>query len=262
MDSRCLYRGNRTEIHVVEHPNWGACVRKTLRAFCDVESERRQVQREVFLQNYVQHPGIVPAYGHDGPSLYRRYVRGPTLSEGADSTVELGVDRAITTVRELCMILETMHAGSAGQRLVHGDVTPSNMYWEDGRVVLSDFDMALLTEAGRGAVEPEARRAAATTLRGTPRFLPPEVMRGEPLSPASDVYQASLLLAWLLVAQLRRQTRGLSSSHVPLREHWAGAQAWHVPAREVLERYGWAKGLDPDPACRPTASQLLALLGH
>ena len=72
--------------------------------------------------------------------------------------------------------------------LVHGDIKAQNvMLADDGRVVLMDF----------GAGRDLARRPQAASA-GTPMYLAPEVIRGEPLSARSDIYALGAVLFHLL----------------------------------------------------------------
>lgn len=70
--------------------------------------------------------------------------------------------------------------------VVHGDVKPENvLLTPDGRAVLIDFGTAM-------RVGDEQRRF------GTPGFSAPEVLAGEDLSPAADVYSLAALAVFLL----------------------------------------------------------------
>lgn len=69
--------------------------------------------------------------------------------------------------------------------LVHRDVSPGNVLLGiDGRVLLVDFGIALFP--GR------ARRTRPRAVRGTPDFLAPEQLRGEPLDARTDLYALAL----------------------------------------------------------------------
>ena len=71
------------------------------------------------------------------------------------------------------------------QGLVHRDIKPANlMRGSDGRTRLADLGLATSIEA----VELDGVEDGQRKLVGTPQFLAPEVIRGEPASPASDLY--------------------------------------------------------------------------
>lgn len=71
------------------------------------------------------------------------------------------------------------------QGLVHRDIKPANlMRGSDGRTRLADLGLATSIEA----VEVDGTENEQRILVGTPQFLAPEVVRGDPASPASDLY--------------------------------------------------------------------------
>lgn len=71
------------------------------------------------------------------------------------------------------------------QGLVHRDIKPANlMRGSDGRTRLADLGLATSIEA----VEVDGVEDGQRKLVGTPQFLAPEVIRGDPASPASDLY--------------------------------------------------------------------------
>lgn len=76
-------------------------------------------------------------------------------------------------------------AYAQSQGLVHRDIKPANlMRGSDGRTRLADLGLATSIEA----VEVDGTENEQRTLVGTPQFLAPEVIRGDPASPASDLY--------------------------------------------------------------------------
>lgn len=112
------------------------------------------------------------------------YIDGPSLKQvfqqGAWRIGDL-----LGWFRELCDALG--HAHAIG--VVHGDLKPSNVLvrTQDNRCCLLDF----------GLHAPEALRTVSTNesiVLGSPRFIPPEHIRREPLGPAADVYGLGVLL--------------------------------------------------------------------
>lgn len=120
--------------------------------------------------------------------------------------------------RTLHEILDVFRQAAAGlcdahaQQLVHRDFKPQNvLIGHDGRVRVSDFGLAL-------DISPVGATADKPTIDGTPAYLAPELLRGQPPSFQSDQYafcvslrgalsNAQPLPAWLT----RVLVRGLAS---------------------------------------------------
>ena len=136
----------------------------------------------------VRHPNVVTIYGaerigtHVG--LWMEFIRGRTLHEALAQGGPFEPPAVAAIGVELAGALGAVH--DAG--LVHGDIKAQNvMLADDGRVVLMDF----------GAGRDLARRPQAASA-GTPMYLAPEVIRGEPLSARSDIYALGAVLFHLL----------------------------------------------------------------
>ncbi len=256
-----LFRGNRTEILLIEHPTYGRCAQKRLLAFCDVQSERARIRGEATLQMQAHQLGVVPVLGHDSASLYRHYVPGLTLAQWVERKPKtIPPAQALSIIGSLCQTVAglhqpplvrapALHLPAPRLAIVHRDITPSNVYLDQHLVLLSDFGLAFAGEPPR----------PSEFLQGSPRFLPPELLAGHAPGPAGDVYQVALLLAWLIQEQLRRFTPA-SLHGSPVGQQWACAQAWHEPARQALKAHRCDGALDPNPRARPSAQELCSLL--
>ena len=113
-----------------------------------------------------------------GPSRYLLAERGP-----------FGASEAALVGQDVCRALSAVH--HAG--LVHGDIKAENIIREDGgRIVLTDFGSGQHQKAGTDEI---ARRT------GTPLYLAPEGLLGEPHSVASDTYAVGVLLYHLVTGE-------------------------------------------------------------
>ena len=132
-------------------------------------------------------------------------------------------------------------------RIVHRDLKPANVLLENGQVRLADFGIARI--AGETSI------TASGFVMGTAAYLAPEVIRGQPPSPACDVYAAGVTLYELLAGE------------PPFTGHVAAIMHGHLesePARPGgLPDRLWeliAACLSKDPAGRPSAANLAQAL--
>lgn len=139
------------------------------------------------------HPNVVTVYGaeiHDGRvGLWMEFIRGRSLEQLLQDQGSLGAREAALIGIDLCRALAAVHRIG----VVHRDVKAQNaMRAAGGRIVLMDFGTGI--EVSQGG---EARRDGMT---GTPFYMAPEVLRGEPATPRSDIYSLGVLLYRLVTA--------------------------------------------------------------
>ncbi|HEV8628736.1 MAG TPA: protein kinase [Thermoanaerobaculia bacterium] len=140
----------------------------------------------------VRHANVVVVHGadvHDGRvGLWTDLVEGQTLEAQLQAQGPLSAREAALVGIDLCHALAAVH----DKGLVHGDVKTANVMRErGGRIVLMDF----------GTVKELRANGEATVTRGTPVTLAPELLRGEALSPAADVYSLGALLYRLVTGR-------------------------------------------------------------
>ncbi|HYP90867.1 MAG TPA: serine/threonine-protein kinase, partial [Polyangiaceae bacterium] len=156
---------------------------------------------EAFVRRFVEeakiavelsHPNIVPVYelGVEQGTYYiaMELCEGLTLTEVLADTGPLDAAEGAHVGIEICRALDYAHRRG---NVVHRDVTPRNVLVdEEGAVRLIDFGIAAPVSPG-----PEAARIEVF---GSPGHMPPEQLRGQRLSPATDVFAVGVLLieAW------------------------------------------------------------------
>lgn len=134
------------------------------------------------------HPHIVPVFEAgvmDGQhALVFEYVDGGTLAEARKGKGPMQAREAVELMIGVLDALATAHA----QGIVHRDLKPSNLLLgKDGRARVMDFGIAARVAAGGDGL-----------IAGTPGYMSPEAARGEPPTPAMDVFAAGMLLGELL----------------------------------------------------------------
>jgi serine/threonine protein kinase len=155
-------------------------------------------QREARALKNLAHPNIVPFYGlfqtEEFTFLLEEYIDGPTLRDILRKKPNgMDIFEVMKYIKALCSALGYAHS----RGVVHCDIKPGNvMISSGGQVYLADFGIA--------------RHAQSTTTTiasaGTPAYMAPEQIRGEEVTPATDVYELGILFYELLTG--RRPFRG------------------------------------------------------
>ncbi len=145
--------------------------------------------REAKVTARLEHPHILPVYdfGRQDDVLYlvMPLLTGGSLRERARAGV--ASTDAIAWLRAVGSALDFAH----GEGVVHRDVKPANALFDrTGRIYLSDFGLAKERES-------ESLTVAGTVL-GTPVYMSPEQVRGEPATARSDQYALGVLAYYLL----------------------------------------------------------------
>jgi serine/threonine protein kinase len=154
----------------------------------------RRFEREARLLEKLNHPHIVPFYGlfrtHDFCLILERFIDGFTLKDLLQQRRNrpLPLHDILTYFKALCAALGFAHVNG----VIHCDVKPGNVMVErGGQIYLTDFGVARYNET------------TTTTLAGagTPAYMAPEQIRGEKITPSTDVYALGLVLYELLAGR-------------------------------------------------------------
>ncbi|MFC6879193.1 MULTISPECIES: serine/threonine-protein kinase [Actinomadura] len=189
----------------------------------------------------LRHPGIITVHDvvvADGrPWIVMELLSGRSLDRVLADEGPLEPRRAAAIGAELLDALRAAHA----EGVLHRDVKPANVFQrDDGRAVLTDFGIATLAD--------EASLTRPGALIGSPAYMAPERVRGEPGGPPSDLYSLGATLYALV------EGRPPFARSAPL--SMLGAVLTEEPARP--RRAGplgplLLRLLDKDPARRPSA---------
>ncbi len=151
--------------------------------------------REAQILARVSDPGIVQIYdvGHAEEGLYyvTELVEGESLARRLRRGGALPVWDACAIAEQLCRALEHAHR----QHIVHRDIKPANVLLSRrGEVKVGDLGIARLAEGG-------TTDGGTATIVGTPRYMAPEQASGQPVTPATDVYSAGIVLYEMLAGE-------------------------------------------------------------
>ena len=152
-------------------------------------------RREARAAAALNHPHVVAVHDwgetSDAAFLVMQLVDGPSLRDVLHHHGRLSVTAASAMVLTAASGIAAAH--EAG--LVHRDVKPENLLVDgEGRVRVTDFGLARATASANVTFDDG-------TLVGSPHYLSPEAVQGDPLTPAADVYALGVILYEALVGE-------------------------------------------------------------
>jgi eukaryotic-like serine/threonine-protein kinase len=135
------------------------------------------------------------------PFLVMEYVRGKSLGHRLANGETFTVSEIARIARHAALGLAAAH----DMLLIHRDIKPDNILLEDGsaRALIADFGLVR-------AVEQDFQISQPGQLMGTPLFMSPEQVDGNPLTPASDLFSLGSVLYVLCTGQLPFRAKRIS----------------------------------------------------
>jgi|GEM_PF-4435612 len=144
----------------------------------------------------LNHPNIMSIYDFDSTDD-NQYFMVIELLQGQDLSDVLNqhiLDEQLFTVDEVAHFMRGAAAGLsyAHQKgIIHRDIKPSNIFLtQDNRVVVMDFGIAKMNS--------QASLTQSGAVVGTPRYLSPEQIMGQPIDHRIDIYALGIVLYQLL----------------------------------------------------------------
>lgn len=221
-------------------------------AFADDEAYRRRFVHEARAAADVRHPNLVTIFDAgdvDGRDFIAvQYVEGPTLQESIEREGAFDVEQLLDVAKGLGGALDALHE----RGIVHRDIKGSNVLFANGVPLLTDFGLAkgpsytVLTKPGQ--------------VLGTLEYLAPELIKGQPATPASDIYAFGCLLYQCVAGRTPFGDRSLFAVGIAHLDEEpadpaAGREPWPAGLSDAL-----LAGLRKDPAERPASAGAYAAL--
>jgi serine/threonine protein kinase/tetratricopeptide (TPR) repeat protein len=167
---------------------------KTIRANVSDPAATERLRREARAAARVNHPNICQLYdvGSEDGQFYiaMELLEGePLSSRMAEGPLPLG--EAVTITLTTLSALDALHRHS----LIHRDLKPSNIFLTPHGVKLLDFGLA------RPLDEQDVQLTTPGMLMGTPRYLAPEQLQGQPADHRGDLFSTGVVLYEMITGQ-------------------------------------------------------------
>ncbi len=149
-------------------------------------------KQELRLARRITHRNVVRTYdlGEVDGTYYitMELVRGTTVATLIREAGRLDVPATLTIGKQVCRALELAHE----EGVIHRDVKPQNLLVDhSGFLKVMDFGIARLAEH---RTEPGQALTAAGVVVGTPQYMAPEQLFGEPVDGRADLYATGAVL--------------------------------------------------------------------
>jgi serine/threonine-protein kinase len=251
-----LGEGGMARVYRAVHLGLGRTVAvKVMKGGAGSDEERaRRFEREARLASRLHHPHILSTidFGRaPGGTLYlvTEFVPGRMLFDLIREEGRLPLSRIFGLFHQVLAAVEEAHAG----RVIHRDLKPENILVTDLRsgedfVKVLDFGIAVIAADVPGGPRPTIGDAVA----GTPGYMAPEQILGQPATERSDIYALGVILFELLTGRLPFEDDAPVSLLARQLEHEPPTLARAAPGRiftPAIERVV-ARAMARDPADR------------
>ncbi|HYN82802.1 MAG TPA: serine/threonine-protein kinase [Gemmatimonadaceae bacterium] len=159
---------------------------------------RARFRREIQVAAQLQHPHIVTllSAGEDGNLVYYTmpFIEGESLKSAVEQKGPLGVKEVIRVLYDVTDALSYAHA----RGVVHRDIKPANILRSGAHSLVTDFGVAKALNAAMSS-SPMTSTGMAI---GTPAYMAPEQLAGDPTADHRiDIYAVGLLAYELLAGK-------------------------------------------------------------
>jgi serine/threonine protein kinase len=223
---------------------------------------KQRFLREARAAASLHHPNIITIHdlGEEGKVTY--IVMELLLGKGLKALIREGALLTLETKLSVMMQVADGLNHAHGRGIIHRDIKPGNIHLEPGDIVkILDFGIARI---------PASQLTRSGARLGTPLYMSPEQIRGEPTDERSDIFSTGIVFYALVTSihPFRDKTTSASLENIlyqrelRLDEHMPGAPGGLRPiletclAKDPDHRYGSMAELGR--ACRNLRQELIA----
>ena len=157
----------------------------------------QRFKQELLLASKISHKNILRIHDFnefEGTNyITMAFIEGRDLNQLLKEEGPLSLERTLKIVRQLCEALDAAHA----EGVVHRDFKPHNvLVGKDDHVYVSDFGLATSLESAQLGM------TRTGMVVGTPRYMSPEQVEGNPVDSRSDIYSLGLVFYEMATGQV------------------------------------------------------------
>ncbi|SFO88029.1 Serine/threonine protein kinase [Actinomadura madurae] len=205
---------------------------------------RREVTAARRVHRFCTAPVIDAELDQDPPYIVTEYIDGPNLEKAVRDKGPLpGSD-----LEGLAVGVATALAAIHGAGIVHRDLKPANVLLSSTGPRVIDFGIARALDAPNGPTR-------TGQFVGTPAYIAPEVLRGEPVEQASDVFSWGCVVAYAGTGRPPFHATTVAETFRRIEHDEPDLAGLDPRLRDIV-----AAALGKDPRNRPTARQILTRL--
>ncbi len=192
-------RGGMAEVYKSTHPELGRdlAIKILHPHYTDTPGFIERFRREARAAAALRHPNIVQIYDFDvaEDGLYymvMEYIEGIALEKHlARKEGPMTIEEALPLFQQIAAAVHFAHQ----KETIHRDIKPANIMLDpDNHIYLADFGIAQIVGA--------TRLTESGVATGTPSFMAPEQVLGQPLTTAVDIYALGVILYQMLTGHM------------------------------------------------------------
>jgi|GEM_PF-4655199 len=195
-----ISKGGMGSVYLAKHRylNRNVAIKILNQQMSSDESMRKRIIREARICASLEHPNIVKVYDlatlEGSMCIVMEFLEGKTLKEVLRFENTLTVERTLKIMQMIAEALSRAHSFN----IIHRDIKPANIFLTSYRDI---DDFVKLLDFGIAYTIGGARLTQKGMLLGTPAYVPPERIKGEEPTKASDIYSLGCVVYEMLTGK-------------------------------------------------------------